>query len=327
MGSFNNYIVTERNQRPSFNGRTILRSHFMRNGQYVPINNTQVSSVMLFRKQANTSPSSILDTSSGLVSDAAAADAVWRWTLSGAMVDGSGFLLGESDFILSGEPAISLACSSIYWNGDGRLAVVLNGTDVVSSILQDGKVIQSDQQLSGDPAGNYIDVWTVKLCAGCEWQTYINDTEFYQNNAVLITEPLLFSTKERLFNKKIELGSIEKIKIGTEVTIDNKNIDASIKNLLRGGLLTSGSMQIVKHNDADHTLPSRITVVSFTESAEEVNVTGDNTFLYLFDTSILTNTGEVGTKFGAATGTYSVQLKYSILDETLISPLMYFTVV
>ena len=55
MGTFNNNIVSERNQRPSFNGRTILRAYFMRDGEYVSIGDTQVSSVMLFKKEANTS--------------------------------------------------------------------------------------------------------------------------------------------------------------------------------------------------------------------------------------------------------------------------------
>ena len=60
MGSFNNNIVSERNQRPSFNGRTILRAYFMRDGQYVSIDETQVSSVMLFNKEANSSPNVLL---------------------------------------------------------------------------------------------------------------------------------------------------------------------------------------------------------------------------------------------------------------------------
>ena len=329
MGSFNSNIVTERNQRPSFNGRTILRAYFMRNGEYVPLANTQVSSVLLFRETVNTAPSTILEVSSGLVSDSAASGAVWRWALSGAgatgnhLVTGSGNLLSEDQYV----PASSISCSSIYSVAEGRLAVVLNGIDGVSSVLRDGTTVSSGKQLSGEPAASYIDVWTVKLCDGCDWQTFINKTDFFQNNAVLLTTPLLVRTKERLYNKKIELGSIEKLKIGTEVIVENKDIDDSIKNTLRDGLITSGAMEIMKHNDADHTLPARVTVYDFVDTSSGVEVTGDNTFLYLFDTTVLTDTGAVGTKFGAATGTYSVQLKYTILEETILSPLMYFTVV
>ena len=246
MGSFNNSIVSERNQRPSFNGRTILRAYFMRDGEYVSLDNTQVSSVMLFKKEANTSPSSILDASTGLISETAAADAVWRWALSGAGATGSGFLLSEGQYV----PTSSTSCSSIYSVADGRLAVVLNGIDTVVTQLADGTEVSSNKQLSGEPAATYIDVWTVKLCAGCDWVTFINDTAFFQNNAVVLSEPLLCSTRERLYNKRIELGSVEKLKIGTEITIENKNIEDSVKNVLRDGLITSGVVQIVKHNDS-----------------------------------------------------------------------------
>lgn len=320
MGTFNNNIVSERNQRPSFNGRTILRANFMRDGQYVSIGDTQVSSVMLFKKEANTSPSSILASSTGLVSDSAAADAVWRWSTSGSTPGGTtGEFLDQTQYT----PTETSSCSGIYLVAPGRLAVILNGVDNVSSILEDGTSVSSSTQLSGEPAATYIDVWTVKLCEACDWTTFINDTEFFQNNAVILTEPLLLRTKERLYNKKIELGSIEKIKIGTEVIIENKNIDDSIKNVLKDGLITSGAVQIVKQNDADHTLASRYTVTSFLASTGFVEVTQDNTFLYKLDTNLLTGIDDMGT----AVGTYTIQVKYNVLDETILSPLMYFTIV
>lgn len=321
MGAFNNKIVSERNQRPSFNGRTILRAYFMRDGEYVPIDNTQVSSVMLFNKEVNTSPSSLLETSSGLVKDSVAANAVWRWALSGAGATGSGLLLSESQYV----PASSTSCSSIYSVNSGRLAVILNGIDIVSSILADGTQVSSNQQLSGEPAATYIDVWTVKLCAGCDWVTFINDTVFFQNNAVVLSEPLLCSTRERLYNKRIELGSIEKLKIGTEITIENKNIDDSIKNILRDGLITSGSVKILKHNETDTTLPAWVTVSGYNNTSALVELTGDNTFLFNFNTNVLTD-GSIP-NLGNGAGTYSIQVKYNILDETRLSPLLFFTVV
>ena len=55
-----------------------------------------------------------------------------------------------------------------------------------------------------------------------------------------------------------------------------------------------------------------------------MEVTGDNTILFSFDTAVLTN-GSI-TNLGAGTGTYSVEAKYTLLNETIISPMMYFTV-
>jgi hypothetical protein len=321
MGVFNNSIVSERNQRPSFNGRTILRAYFMRDGEYVPIGDSQVSSVMLFKKEANTSPSSILEASSGLVKESSASAAIWRWSTSGSVVGGStGTLLTEDQYT---ENETS-SCSSVYSVGSGRLAVVLNGVDNVSALLEDGTSVSSSNQLSGEPAARYIDVWTVKLCDACDWQTFINETEFFQNNAVILTEPLLLRTKERLYNKKLELGSNQKIKIGTEIIIENKNIDDSIKNVLKDGLITSGSIEILKHN-TDNNLPSWVTVSGHADTSASVEITQDNTFLFLFNTDVLTS-GSIS-NLGSGTGTYSVQVKYNVLEETIISPMMYFTVV
>tara|TARA_R100001594_G_scaffold33506_1_gene62149 strand:- start:242 stop:1207 length:966 start_codon:yes stop_codon:yes gene_type:complete len=321
MGVFNNNIVSERNQRPSFNGRTILRAYFMRDGEYVSISDSQVSSVMLFKKEANTSPSTILESPGGLVSDSAASEAIWRWSTSGSVADGStGILLNESQY----SETEALSCSSIFSVDTGRLAVVLNGVDNVSAMLEDGTIVTSNNQLSGQPAARYIDVWTIKLCDACDWQTFINDTQFFQSNAVLLTEPLLLSTKQKLYNKKIELGSNQKLKIGTEVIIENKNIDNSIKNVLKNGLITSGSIEILKHNN-DSNLPSWVTVSGHADTASLVEITQDNTFLFPFDTSVLTS-GSI-TNLGSGTGTYSVQVKYNVLDETIISPMYYFTVV
>ena len=315
MGSFNNIIVSERNQRPSFDSRTILRSYFMRDGGYIEMDSSAlVMDVHLFKMAQNTSPSSVLDATTGLVTDSAAAEAVWRWDLSGG-----GALLFQNQF----DPTTSISCSSVYTVGDGQLATILNGVNDVSSTLRDGTVIAASSVLSSQPAGRYIDVWTVKLCEACDWQTFINETEFFQGNAVTLTEPLLFSTKERLYNKKIKLGSVENLKIGTEIIINNKSISDSMKNTLKSGLITSGSMQIVKHNDVDQTLAPRYNFKEFFQTEGSVSVTSDNTFVYKLDTNTLVGIDAMGT----AVGTYTVQLKYNILDETILSPLMYFTVV
>jgi len=318
MSVFNDEIVSERNQRPSFNGRTILRAYFMRDGQYVPLDNTQVSSVMLFPKTANLSPNTLLN-SSGLVTDDVASNAVWRWTLGGWEDYQNGVpdspipdFLQASDY----STEIGPSTSSIFEVDDGRLAVILDGTIDGTSVLRDGvTIISANAQLSGEPAAEYIDVWTVKLCAGCEWQTFINNTIFFQNNAVLLTEPLLFSTRERLYNKRIEVGSIEKLKIGTELTIENKNIDDSIKNVLKDGLITSGTVQIIRYNESNKSQPAWVPIHVFDSVDEVVEITSDNTFLFTFDTT------------SESPGTYSIQVKYGILDETRLSPLMYFTIV
>ena len=105
------------------------------------------------------------------------------------------------------------------------------------------------------------------------------------------------------------------MKIGTELTVENKDIDDSIKNVLKDGLITSGTVQIVQYNESDKSRPAWVTIEFFDTVDQAVEITSDNTFLYTFDTT------------NRSPGTYSVQVKYGILDETRLSPLMYFTVV
>ena len=318
MGVFNSIVVTERHQRPSFNGVTILRANILRDGQYLDLTTDQVSSVMLFDARANTSPSSLLEASTGLVPDSQASAAIWRWALSGEGTATSGFAT-EAGFARSDD----ISASSIFRTGEGRFAVVLNGADDVSSTLRDGTIIGSTSSLSAVPAGKYIEVWTVKLDAAADWITLINDTQFYQNNAVLITTPLIFNARNQLTNKKIKIGSTEKLKVTTEVTVENKDIDDSVKNTIKEGLVTSASLEILKHN-VDNNLPAWVTVSGYTDTEASVDVTSDNTFLWTFDTNVL-NDGSIS-NLGNGTGTYSVKAKYNILDETIITPEMYFTV-
>lgn len=318
MGSFNNITVSERNQRPSFNGRTILRAYFMRDGGYVPLDQFSVSSVMLFKETTNLSPSSVLDATTGLVPDTIASGAIWRWTLSGwedyqndPVNEPDPDFLTESNY----SNTIGPSTSGIFTAGTGKLAVILDGTLDGSCLLRDMTPVGAASALSGEPAGSYIDVWTVKLCAGCEWTTFINNTSFFQNNAVILSEPLIFSTKERLYNKRLQLSSIENLKIGTEITIENKNIEESIRNVLKDGLISDAEIEIIKHNDSNPNKQAWETKLTFSNSAGLVNVTEDNTFLYLLDTTTY------------EPGTYTVQVKYSVLEETRRSPRMYFSIV
>ena len=46
--------------------------------------------------------------------------------------------------------------------------------------------------------------------------------------------------------------------------------------------------------------------------------------VYSLDTAVLTD-GSIP-NLGAGTGTYSLEVKYNLMSETIISPLMYFTV-
>ena len=79
-------------------------------------------------------------------------------------------------------------------------------------------------------------------------------------------------------------------------------------------------MEIVKLND-DVTLASRVTVSSFADTSSTMDVTSDNTILFNWDTlGLQTILNAQSDPAGAATGTYTVQVKYKLVDETILSP-------
>ena len=303
----NGVKVVERHNHPGTLSRNVLRLNIFNNGSY--FDPYSVSSVNLFFKKENVSPSSVLVSSTLLVSDKAASSVKFRWRS-----DNSNGWVAASEFSTDAS-----AASGVYRTAAGRFAVVLDGTQEVSSIQRNGTEMVNE----ASAIGPYIDVWTVKLTENGGWQTIINDVELFQDNIVVLTEPLMLKTKERLVPNVVRLDEVVDIKVPVEITIMNRNIDQATKNTLATGYIQDPKMLIKKHNE-DSNLPSWVTVSGYDDTADLVDVTSDNTLIMNFDTAVLTN-GSVS-NLGNGTGTYSVEVKYTILNETIISPMMYFTV-
>jgi len=297
----NKVTVVERHNRPGTLSRNVLRVNFINNGNYQDI--SEVSSVSLFLKDQNTSPSTVLESSSQLISDTAASTVKFRWV---GVKDVSAFNTDAS------------SASSIYKVDTGQYAVVLDGTQEVSSVTRDGTVIKN--QVSA--IGEYIDVWTVKIAESTGYKVFINNVKILPDSFVTTTEPLLLKSKERLIPNTVRLGETVNLKVPVEITVMNKNIDHTVKNTLSEGVITNAQMRILKHNE-DSNLPARVEVSGYSNTSATVSITGDNTILFPFDTAVLTSGL---TDLGAGTGSYSVEVKYTMLDETIISPMMYFTV-
>ena len=298
----NGVQVVERFTRPGTLNRVLLRASFLNNGDYIdPV----VSSVTLFLKGQHLSPNSVLEASSQLISDTAASTAKFRW---------SGPFKEEVEYTTS-----PIDASSVYRTGTGQYAVVLDGSGSVSSTTRDGTVITN----TASGTGEYIDVWTVSLDGGTSYQVFINNVELFKDNIVSLTEPLLIKTKTRLVPNIIRLGSKVDLKVGMEVTIMNKNLDQNVKNILSHTVIENPQFVIKKQNE-DSNLPSRVVVKSYIETADDIRLTSDNTMIFSLDTAVLTNGSIVD--LGSGSGAYTLEAKYTVMGETIISPLMYFTV-
>ena len=76
----------------------------------------------------------------------------------------------------------------------------------------------------------------------------------------------------------------------------------------------------IKKVNQDPTFDGPFTVVD----GGTMEITSDNTLIYNWDT--VGTIGAGSTTFGSPTGTYSVQVEYTALNQTIISPLFYLTV-
>jgi len=335
MPLINTHEVVDRNNRPAVQSRVMLRTFFVNDGEYQdPL---FVSSVHVFARSQNLTPATILD-SEGLVASS--------MTYQAEMVfgpSGDARVTNEEQFSpdgysqqLNGTPGGGIYCenvSGIYHLGRGEFACVLDGVlgPALSGIDGNGNAIGN----TADLATRYIDVWTVQIGEASKWKTFINEFVLFDDTSITLTEPALLRTKNNLFNRRVTLGSKTDIKIGTQITVENQNIDESIKNIFKESAITSGVIEIQKVNE-DPNLPGRVTVVN----SKNINITGDNTIVYTFDTSGALSKGDLydgapmpqdeveafRDSIGNRRGTYALRVSYQLLHEKIVSEFMYFIV-
>lgn len=305
----NGVSVVERHNRPGVMSKALLRCDFISNGSYR--DPYEISSVSLFSKSQNTSPSTVLDTSTQLIASGSYDSVKYRWTLeSGELVDASTFVdIEDVPYIIK--------------FSTGRYGVLLDGENRLNSLTQSTDALGNTISNEASSAGRYIDVWTVKMTEDSDYQVFINDVELFSDGFVAVTEPVMLTTKTKLVPNKVRLGEVIDLKVFVDVTLMNRNIPDSIKNMFSQSVVSSPEFTIKKHNE-DSNLPSRVVVATGATTAPDIHITSDNTMVYRFDTSVLTDNSI--TDLGAGTGTYSVEAKYTILGETIVSPQMYFTV-
>ena len=344
MPFINSVAVTDRHTRPSVLSRVLLRTFFIDEGEARSPH--AIRSVHIFKEIDHLAPNNILD-STGLISEEGVMKSLMVFgpkNEDGQTESDDGFdeanytgivgdipdLCTDPDTTNCDPDTSNLGTSGIYQFGalggvggsPGEFCVVLdgrNGGDVsgvdLFTVEDTGLLIQN----TASATTKYIDVWTVKYSPNSAWQTVFNNFELFSDTFVTLTQPLLFQAKNKLFNKHIKLGSRVDIKIGTEITIQNKDIDIDTKNTLKGAGISKPSIKIKKHNE-DVNLPSRVTVIN----SEAVDITSDNTMVFNWNTkNISPTTPYTKEDLGSRTGTYSVQVEYDFFKEHIVSPLFY----
>lgn len=311
----NGTSVVDRNNRPTVLQRVGLRAFFINDGEYV--DPYDISAVTVFDRSANFTPSTILD--DNLISDVIPSSII-RMNFAPSGDDGGFPAQDPSGY----NPTTDIASTSgVYRIAKGEYIVVLDGVEDSSGVynLHGSSIVVEN---SASAVGDYIDVWTVMLAAGSTYQSLINDFHLNDDTFFVITQPALLTAHNKLINKHIVLGSKEDIKITTEITINNRDIDDSIKNIFKDSAILNPQILIEKLNEGTPTLPAHVTVSGYTDTSALIDITSDNTMVFNFDTTTLATHANVA-DFGGLVGQYRLTVKYNLLNELIVTPPFYFT--
>lgn len=308
--------LIERQNRPTVLQRVALRAFFINDGAYY--DPYDISGVTVFAKSSNLTPSTIVSdnvVASGIASSLILA----HFAPSG---DDAGFPAQDPSGYNPTTDNASL--SGVYRTGVGKYVVVLDGinpTNASANYDFYGSSVTVTNTASA--VNDYIDVWTVKFTSTGTYQSLIQNFHLYDDTFFTITEPLIFHTTNRLVNKHLTLDSVDNLKFTTEVTVENQGIDDSIKNIFKDSVITNAQVKIEKINEDTVTLPAHVTVSGYNDTSALTQITSDNTVLLSFDTRNLATHTNVA-QFGGLTGTYRATLKYTLLDEIVVTPPYYF---
>jgi len=304
----NGYSLVDRGNRPSPTDKVAIKVYFINNGEYY--DPADIKDVIVFSRNTNTYPSSLLD-ADGLVTSAVSGLAKAYFAPSG----GAAYL----------DPSLyspTVNASGVYRVTTGEYVVVLDAATTGYSEDWTAAI-----PTTASTVGSYLDVWTVDRLGNGNYTTIINQFNLYDNTFISVTEPLLIKTNNQLITKKIPLGSKQDVKITTTFTIENGNLSDVIKNLINDAVIIDPMIKIEKLND-DHNLPSRVEVSGYTDTSGSIRLTADNTIVLSWDTDQLRTHAEMTAgNLGNMRGVYALTLKYDLLTERIVAPLMYIQLV
>jgi len=315
--------LVDRGNRPSVNSRVGIRTYFINDGQYV--DPYDVSSCTIFAKLSNASPSSVVDADDGLIKEDSSSVVLMSFGISGA--DGAphtgevGTTTSENlNYVAETLYTPGTQASGIYRKSVGEYVAVLDGTVDLSGGYDNRVAFGQGITVANGASAvqSYIDVWTVKMSQSSEYQLFINEFDLFDDTFTTLTEPLIITTRNKLINKHIKLGEILDLVVTTEITVQNKTLSNSTKNILKDYQIVNPQVKIQKVNEDSVNQAAREDITNDFVSTG-ITVTTDNTILYNFDTTTFT------TPTTGKPGTYILTVKYEYLNQTFQSSPFYFT--
>lgn len=310
----NDYEVIDRNKRPNVLSRTALRVLFFNDGAYA--DPEEISGVTIFKASENWNPSSILDENCELL----ASSLVSSQILMHFEAPGTAYTSSTAFDTSNYSPSVN--ASGIFRQGVGDYIVILDGQKSLSGLYSFyGSGLEVKNGASG--VNDYLDGWTIRFAGDSDFQTYINEFSLKSDTIFTTTQPLLIKTRSMLTTKRVKLGSKQELKLTNALTVENDDISNEIKNIFKGSVISDVEMRIQKSNQ-DNNLPARVVVADWADTSATIQVSSKNTVSYLWDTSLLSvHSRALDGTLGSLTGSYSVQIRFNLLDETIYSDLFH----
>lgn len=298
MTKFNNYTVVKRYNRPSILGKTLLEMFFANNGTYFTPASISAVYILPNTSRTNGSPdiyinraTSAIGTSAyGMLNATGLSSVLVQFDLSSSK---DGKIQPHTNY----SPASALTIFSGYENTTGDFQVVAEGG--------------LNEFSSFSAVGNYFDAWLVKDVSSVGsppsdgWQIYWNLFSEYNDRIVTFPEKFQVTTKNQLVQRYLALGSIVNLAVKTDVFLANDNMPQDLKNIWRSSVISSDSVKIRITKRNAQTTGERTIIKEWT--GDGINVTSANTIMYRWDTTPRDK------------GDYTVQVKYTLLDQTFVS--------
>ena len=328
MTTFNDITVINRANRPSPISPCKLDFIWIKDGSYQ--NPFQVCSVHIFPNTQFGSPNPYVNLTAGGANYGLVSSTATEYIFHNYNRNAEGVRDGF-DASMDG-----MAAETAYTGGNSASAIFNTSPGNFSVILQPGAeyfptTAPANNWLpvsenSASATGDYLDIWTLVDVEGSRAQIYVNSFKLNSNSNVALTEPLLVTPTNKLIQRYVEVGSKEKLRVKTELVVDNQPITNDLRNLLEtGSLLSNPQMRIVKLNESPE-LTSRVMIQDFEDTAGTIQLDSNNLISYLWDTDKLNPDGSYGIipkyaddRLGGARGVYEITVKYDILTESFYS--------
>jgi hypothetical protein len=280
--------VTARFNRPSPTDRTLLEFMYLKNGTFS--DPTSIKSVHIFKDTNSGSADNYLDLSAGSASYGLVASSL----NASALIVFSG-TADESTY--NGAPA-----GKVFKRSTGKYAVLLE--DAIPWVDVDDATPQTYYTSSTNlTATKYWDIWTV-IDNGAS-STYVHSFEFFNDNIISLTEPLMVTTSQRLVQKYLNKNSKVDLHVTSSHTVNNTNITPEVKNIFNSTILNNAAIRIIKLKEDTSTGVPYEETLAWTSTGVSVN--SDDTIIYNWDTA------------GEDVGTYELQVSSTFLNQNILS--------